>query len=307
MFFQSKRGEVRDPSITTLRTKLMKNVLSVDLESWVHFYRDIFGPNIRGQSSERKRLDNGYITSSVNYILQLLNRYDVKATFFILGEIFDWYPELIFQIQQGGHEIGYHTHDHKILKNGSVLEEQLKQSGAFIETFKPKGFRAPQIYLTHESARILKDWGFEYSSSTYGEYSKRTNIKGLDEIPVSSFQYFSRSVNPVSFPRQLTPKFILKEIPFGSGLFFGLFQSRMSYFITKLEERGEPSILFVHPWQICQTTEINNAMFKLKVAFRRPLALPYTIPIRHAIEEVLSKHQFTSFKELRNGYREILE
>ena len=286
---------------------ITENVLSIDLESWVHFYRDIFGANSFKHSSERKSADNGYINSAVNFILKILNNCNVKTTFFVLGEIFEWYPDLIHEIKQVGHEIAYHSHDHMIIKNRRILEEQLNKSKIFLNIFEPKGFRAPQILLTRDSVQVLIDWGFEYSSSTYGKFTKRRKIEGLVEIPVSSFQYFVEPIIPVSFPRQLTPKLIMKEIPFGSGLFFALFQSRISYFITKLEERCEPSILFIHPWQICQTTEIKNAIFKLKVAFRSPFALPYTIPIRYAFENVLNRHQFTSFEEIRNGYREILE
>lgn len=280
----------------------MKNVLSIDLESWVHFYRDIFGEKNLETSMERKKLDKSYIIFATDDILQLLDRFDVKATFFVLGEIFEWYPEIIYKIFQATHEIGYHTHDHEIVKDRILLEKQLNKSRAFINTFCPKGFRAPQIYLTKESMHLLRDWGFEYSSSTYGPYLRKLCIEGIEEISVSSFTYLGAPSIPITLPRHLTPKMFLKEIPFGSGLFFSLFQSKISYFIEKLVKRDEPTILFVHPWQICPTNEIHNAGVRLRIAFSNLLALPYTICIRDALERVLSRYQFTSFKEYRNGY-----
>jgi peptidoglycan/xylan/chitin deacetylase (PgdA/CDA1 family) len=287
--------------------KIMKNIFSIDLESWVHFYREINVINKLEESSERKRVDNGYIKSAVNYILKVFERHNVKATFFILGEIFDWYPEAIDKIQKAGHEIGYHTHDHKILLKSEILEQQLEKSKAFINRYKPKGFRAPCIYLKRDSLRILKDLGFDYSSSTYGSFSNRVNIEGIEEIPVSSFQYVRRYKKPVQMPRHMTLIMLFKEIPFGSGLFFAIFKSKISNFIRILERRNEPAVLFVHPWQVYKLKEINYVTLKLKTLFKNPLAFPYTIGIDNAFEKVLSQHEFISFKEFRNEYRKILE
>jgi len=283
----------------------VQNILSIDLESWVHFYKDFFKDNLEG-SKERKKLDNSYIVFATNNILKVLDKCNAKATFFVLGEIFEWYPEIIYGILQAGHEIGYHTHDHQPIKNEILLEKQLEKSKLFIDTFRPKGFRAPQIYLTKDSAQILKEWGFEYSSSTYGPYSRKTNVQGIEELPVSSFSYLCKPPFPITFPQPLTLKMFLKEIPFGSGLFFSVFQSKISFFIKRLEERGEPAILFFHPWQIYKINEIHGAKFRLKVLCKNFLALPYTISMGRALEVVLSKHQFTSFGEFRNGHKKIL-
>ncbi len=285
----------------------MKNILSIDLESWIHFHGDIFGAKKGERSYDRKRSDNCYIISATNCLLEILSKQHKRATFFVLGEIFEWYPELIVKIEQAGHEIGYHGHDHQIIKNNMVLEDQLKKSQTFIDTFKPKGFRAPQIYLPIESIRVLRDWGFKFSSSTYGEYTSRRNIQSFEEIPVSSLRYFGKTTEPVSFPRQLTLQRLLREIPFGSGLFFSLFQSKISHFIKKVEKRGEPVILFVHPWQICPFTQITNNAYRIKVALKNPLSFPYTISIRNAFEKVLNRHHFTSFREVLNEHQGILE
>lgn len=280
----------------------MQNVLSIDLESWVHFFTDATGVNNGGTSLRRKRSDNGYLISVIDYILDILKRHDINATFFVLGEIFEWYPDLIFRIRNAGHEIGYHTHDHQRLINRAVLQDQLNKSKEFIDTFKPKGFRAPQIYLTRDSVALLKDSGFEYSSSTYGEYSRRAIIDGLDEIPVSSYRYRGCSTTPLSLPRHLNFKILLHEIPFGSGLFFSLLQGKISYMFKKIEAKGDPIIMFVHPWQILQTAEIRHMSFKLKLAYKNFLAYPYTMSIKDSFETIVSKHKFSSFEELRNGY-----
>src|SRR4030043_1091945 len=113
---------------------MIKNVLSIDLESFIHRQFNI---------DERINKDNGYTVKATNYILKILKKYNTSATFFVVGEIYDWYPNLIEQIKLDGHEIAYHTHRHIILNNKEILLKELSLSGSFLKKFKPKGFRAP--------------------------------------------------------------------------------------------------------------------------------------------------------------------
>ena len=101
----------------------MKNIFSIDLESWIHFYEDSLKIK-KFNSEERKKLDKGYIKKATLDILSLLDKYNQKATFFIVAEIYDWYPEIIKNIKKQGHEIGYHTHTHLVVKNNELLENE---------------------------------------------------------------------------------------------------------------------------------------------------------------------------------------
>src|SRR5581483_3245690 len=134
----------------------MNNVLSIDLESFIH--RE-FDPKKRWQK------DDNYTKRGTEYILERLEKYNTKATFFVLGEIYEWYPELIKQIKSQGHEIGYHGHSHILLKDVKSLKTELEKSKEFIRKYKPKGFRAPRMYLKKEYFPILKQYGFTYDSS----------------------------------------------------------------------------------------------------------------------------------------------
>jgi hypothetical protein len=274
------------------------NVLSVDLDSWVHVCGDFGRPTIASES-ERRRLDNGYIVHAVNEILNLLDRCEVRASFFLLGEIYDWHPEIVYEVRTRGHEIGYHTHDHTLITHASILAKQLARSKRFLEACEPKGFRAPRIFLDRDSYRLLADRGFEYSSSTYGVFAQRTVIEDVEEFPVSCLYYFGRPNGPVALASPLSFKMMLKGIPFGSGLFFSLCQSHISCLIRLLERRGEPAILFVHPWQLHPCGLTDSFAARIRTMRRTPLALPYTFSIARSFEKVLSRHRFTSFENFR--------
>ena len=127
----------------------MKNILSIDLESWIYFYQNAMkAKDCSLTSSDRKRLDNDYIPQATMNILDLFEKYNQRATFFTLGELYEWYPEVLEEIEKRGHEIGYHTHSHAILRSGEVLEHELERSSNFIKLFNPIAFRALHVCIT---------------------------------------------------------------------------------------------------------------------------------------------------------------
>lgn len=270
----------------------MKNIFSIDLESWIHFYEDSLKIK-KFNSEERKKLDNGYIKKATLDILSLLDKYNQKATFFIVAEIYDWYPEIIKSIKKRGHEIGYHTHTHLVVKNNTILEKELLLSKKFLRDFKPKGFRAPLIYLREDAMRVLEKHGFTYSSSSYDEHIISSYGK-ISEIPVSAIplrkQKFSHFL-----PKPLTFKLLMNKFPIGGGLSIALIGSRTSRFIRNLNSQEKPAVLFIHPWQIYQTRNITSLKYKFNLLIRNPLCLPYTRNIHKDIEKLFKAHQFTSF------------
>lgn len=56
--------------------------------------------------------DDGPIPQSTPFLLETLAKYDVKATFFMVGENVHKYPELYQQIVDAGHQVGNHTNNH---------------------------------------------------------------------------------------------------------------------------------------------------------------------------------------------------
>ncbi len=57
--------------------------------------------------------DDGPSPTITPKILDILSRYEIKATFFVLGELAQSYPHLIKRIRKEGHFIGNHTYSHR--------------------------------------------------------------------------------------------------------------------------------------------------------------------------------------------------
>ena len=93
------------------------HILSFDIEEW------FLSRNTGRIPVSRWNTLTGRLVNNTRRILDLCNMNGVKATFFILGWVAEKYPGLVREIQQGGHDIGYHSFEHQRL--GQMNVEQL--------------------------------------------------------------------------------------------------------------------------------------------------------------------------------------
>lgn len=97
-------------------------------------------------------------------ILDILNFYQVKATFFLLGIRTEMYPEVAKRIVQEGHHIGNHTFGHSNLIETKNLYTELDQGRRAIKAVvgvDPYLFRAPFGALSRQQVEKLGEWGFK--------------------------------------------------------------------------------------------------------------------------------------------------
>lgn len=84
----------------------------------------------------------------IDKILKTLSEYNCKATFFVLGEWAEKYPDSLKKIHNAGHEIGAHSYDHKDytkLSDAQISEDLAKCDTAIsaVTGSSPKLFRVP--------------------------------------------------------------------------------------------------------------------------------------------------------------------
>lgn len=60
--------------------------------------------------------DDGPHPDSTLDIIDILRKENIKATFFMVGEEMEKYPEIVMTVANDGHEIGYHSYNHESLK-----------------------------------------------------------------------------------------------------------------------------------------------------------------------------------------------
>lgn len=82
-------------------------------------------------------------------VLEVLGRYNIKATFFLVGEKVDRHPELVRQMVQEGHIVANHTFSHKSvfpLSSRRVVEQEILACSRSIKAavgLSPLLFRPP--------------------------------------------------------------------------------------------------------------------------------------------------------------------
>lgn len=92
--------------------------------------------------------DDGPHPEHTTKLLDILDRYQAKATFFVIGRHVKSFPDLVFRMHQSGHEIANHSYKHERMNQMKLPQiiEEIQKTNAEIKTVlgkEPKFFRAP--------------------------------------------------------------------------------------------------------------------------------------------------------------------
>jgi peptidoglycan/xylan/chitin deacetylase (PgdA/CDA1 family) len=109
--------------------------------------------------------DDGPHPTFTPQVLDILQRYNARATFFLIGERALLYPELVAQIKAAGHQVGNHYYRNGPTFGHSDAEfvRYLQQTEAAIGlTEEPKLFRAPGGVAWPKQLRLARALGYKY-------------------------------------------------------------------------------------------------------------------------------------------------
>ena len=98
--------------------------------------------------------DDGPTPGVTEWILNTLDSYDAKATFFVLGKNVELYPDLYEMILQRGHKVANHTYSHQ--KGwGMSLERYIEDVDLAADIVPSELFRPPYARITPAQTRAL--------------------------------------------------------------------------------------------------------------------------------------------------------
>lgn len=129
--------------------------------------------------------DDGPHVSYTERILDILEKYNVKATFFIIGENAVQHPETIKLIYDKGHELGNHTYTHVSINKISKekLIDEIEKTSQVIEeicTFRPRVFRPPFGAYSDQSIATVTSLG--YRSVLWSKDSRDWQLPPVEQI-----------------------------------------------------------------------------------------------------------------------------
>ena len=146
-------------------------------------------------------------------LLNILDEYDVKTTFFLVGFWAEKYPELVAEIAARGHEIGNHsaTHPHMSKLSQAQIREELHKCSELVRTITGQPttlFRPPYGEYNDAVVRTSREEGYE---------CVQWNVDSLDWKNLGTehmIRQCTKSVNPgdiVLFHND--SKYILEALP----------------------------------------------------------------------------------------------
>jgi peptidoglycan/xylan/chitin deacetylase (PgdA/CDA1 family) len=192
------------------------------------------------------------------------DRYELPCTLFVTGKFAERYPDVIREGVRRGHELGTHGWEHG--QKGRESEEDfqlapyeqqrewIERSTAAVEAaagVRPVAFRAPNLWISETTFRVLEELGYQYDSSvpvrrlTTG-YSRRnsfTFFRGpLGPYRPSRDDLGKRGASPIL---EVPPSTYIIPVNMSALRVLGL--SRVLWAVRRLSTRCPTLVFYSHP------------------------------------------------------------
>lgn len=228
-----------------MNSKQKYAVLSMDVEDWYHLYYFL------GKADKTYSMLDGF----TNYV-ELLNKHNIKTTFFVLSELADIARDQILYASSCGHEIACHgkTHIRPLDLSPEEFEVQITEAKAKLEDITGKeviGYRAPCYGIDDERYKIVQKVGFKYSSS-------KMDVPGhplYGELDLSGFEQPIKGIYTKDGMTEFalsTQKFCGKHIAVSGGGWIRLlpWDTLMKPLIKTYLRDAESYALYIHPFEL---------------------------------------------------------
>lgn len=267
------------------------NLLTFDIEDGLNLnLRQNFGLSIN--PTDR-------VVSNTRKILSLMEKHQVKGTFFILGEIAEFFPDLVLQIQEHGHEIGVHGYNHLLFTKNDpdTIYDEISRAKELIESITKKevyGHRAPAFSITKDTPwafDVIRRAGFKYDSSVVPANNLKYGLEGFpQEVTRVSTQFGDLIEVPISFI-----KWMGLTIPYLGGSYL----IRAPKFLVnkwikapEVREHAKYLMLYLHPYEFDTDYQRFPEIYRSKVSIRYPKFYLQTLISRYNRSSLLPKIEF---------------
>ena len=269
------------------------NILGIDFEDW--FHPELIQKYISKENNEPR------VVEGINKIIELLRKNETKATFFVVGELLEFKPELLDIILENEHEIAFHTMKHARIdlpNRREQFQDEIKQFDK-LTGGRSKGFRAPSFSLNSNSSwliDVLEENNYEYDSSVVPVKTSMYGIPNAERKPYKISRNFlegdSIGGKIIEFPLLVT-KFLGKKIPAGGGFYLRTLPLRViENAIKSYEKEKIPGVFYIHSWEL--TPEF---MPRINLSKKDNFITYHNInKAYNKMEDLLKKYEFTSFE-----------
>ena len=273
------------------------HILSVDVEDYFHV--EAFAGTISRQSWDQYP---PRVVDNCRRLLDIFDRHQVKATFFVLGWVADRFPAMVREIDRRGHELACHSFWHRKVDSltPAQFRSDTREACDAIEqaaSARVVGYRAPTWSITRNALwafDVLADEGFEYDSSIYPIHHDLYGIPGANRYPY--VQSCRNGQSLLEFP-PATARLAGMTFPAAGGGYLRIFPLAYTFrAFRQFEKAGRPLVLYLHPWEI--DPEQPRLAGPLKSRFRHYTNLHRT---EERLELLLQRYRFVPFRNYLGG------
>jgi len=274
------------------------SAFSVDVEDYFH---------VEAFSADVSRDDwtsfPSRVVANTHRLLDLLDRYAVRGTFFVLGWVAHAEPALVREIRDRGHEVACHSYWHRLIYRLTPEEfrEDTKRAKDAIESaagIAIDGYRAPTFSITPRSLwalDILAECGFTFDSSIFPIHHDNYGMAGSPRDPYR-IRVGGGSASIVEFPIS-TWSVLGRDMPVAGGGYLRmlpLWYNRAG--IDAMLAHDRPAMVYVHPW------EIDPEQPRIKTRLRSRLRHYTNLGGMQArLERLLERYSFAPVGEVLRG------
>ena len=225
----------------------MLNALSIDVEDYFHV--EAFAGEV---SPEDWPAFTSRVEGNVERILEMLEKFRCRATFFILGWVAERFPLLVQSIDRSGHEIACHgfAHQHIRRQSPDQFRRDVRRARRYLMEIAQKPvdcYRAPSFSITRNTLwalKILREEGFRIDSSIFPIRHDLYGIPDYERFPHWRDGIFE--FPPATIRRMHT------NFGVAGGGYLRLLPYRMTNRAIRNinEKEGQPAMIYFHPWEI---------------------------------------------------------
>jgi polysaccharide deacetylase family protein (PEP-CTERM system associated) len=270
------------------------NLLGIDFEDWYH--PELVQRHIKTQNNKPT------VVNGIDKILDWLRKNEIFATFFMVGELLEFKPELLDKILAGGHEIGFHTMHHTRLDSPNFKEEFPEEIRKFhaITGGRSKGFRAPTFSLNDSSSwaiDVLAENNYQYDTSIV---PAKTRLYGVPDAETKPYRITSKEIRKndpdgkiIEFPL-LTTKLLGRTMPACGGFYIRFLPvNTIEKAIRRNEKMNIPSSFYIHSWEL-----VPEFMPRISLSLVDNFITYYNLAkTMTKLDKLIKKFEFTSFEK----------
>jgi polysaccharide deacetylase family protein (PEP-CTERM system associated) len=227
------------------------NAMTIDVEDYFHV--SAFEGVVRRDewdSYERR------VAANTSRLLEIFERADVRATFFVLGWVAEREPALVRAIVAGGHELASHGYGHRLIyqQEQGAFRDDVRRAKGLLEQIGGvvvRGYRAPSFSVTPRSRwalDVLVEEGYTYDASIFPIHHDRYGMPGAPRHP-----YVERaSGGAIAEAPATTVTLGPMTIPAAGGGYFRIFQYAFTRWAIRRVNDHErmPAVVYLHPWEV---------------------------------------------------------